>query len=247
MVACLNRLSVYRCNNTSMIAFLCFLLCASVLFLSSCGLEVYSSVDPPKNADTPNPADGSTLDNFVDSPESQEFEFTAVDLAGDGFITPGTDVYYRIYNNINDLQSDAKRINSANTENTNNAFTVLDNLKYEPMSSDPIAQPLIKTDGRVIIRLVSSADSFNAGISVGTRSIPIPLRYDGEKFNFDPSTDATVSNTLPKDGDQDYDGDQDDGQSYLYVNAYAVSTGLNTTFTPVLSELLSLGFIAYKQ
>lgn len=219
---------------------LCFVLC-------SCGLESYYDIPPPRNAVQQNPADGSTDDDFVDSPEYQLFEFTAGNFTGD-FIFPGTNVYYRIYNNIDDLQSDAEQINNANTENTSNGFTKLESLRYLSMSSDTSAIPLINGNGgRVIIRLVTdTSEIYPNGIFVGGSETAIPLRYDGGRFNFDPETSEDIPNTLPVGGDNDYNDGTNDGNSYWYVNAYAVSTGMNsTTFTPISSEVLSLGFIAY--
>lgn len=239
---CFNRLYSYRCANTSIMAFLCFLLCANSFFLSSCGIETYEDIDPPRNAVRSNPADGTTIGSIVDSLESQQFEFTAANISG--FISSGTAVYYRIYNNINDLQSHARQINDANTENTSNGFNRVESLGYLSMASSTDEQPFIKRYGGVIIRL-ASAGGYTAGISGSTA---IPHRYDGKIFNFDLTTPPELADTLPKAGDQDYDDGTNDGEPYWYVNAYAVSTGLDAQlYTPVTSEVLSLGFIAYSQ
>lgn len=234
----------YICNSS--ITFFRLLLCVGVFFLCSCGLESYQDISPPRNAVQPNQADGSTDDGFVVSPENQQFEFTAENLATT-FMSPGTAVYYRIYNNIVDLQSDAKRINNANTENTSNGFNTVESLNYTTMTSSTGAEPLIDgAGGRVIIRLVSSG-TYTSGISIAGIYTATPQRYDNINFNFDPDTATDTPNTLPKDGDNDYDGGDGDGKNHWYVNAYAVSTGLNSiTFSQLSSEVLSLGFIVYS-
>lgn len=247
MIVCLNRLYSYRCDNTSMMAFLCFLLCTNLLFLSSCGLEVYYDIDPPRSATRPNEADGSTTTSIEDDALLQEFEFTAANVSD--FISPGTAVYYRIYNNIDDLQSDARQINNANTENTSNGFTKLESLDYKEMTSSTKPSPIIGGNGgRVLIRLITSGE-YPVGISVNGTFLAIPQRNDGVPFSFDPSTASNPENILPKPGDQDYkDSGTDDGENFWYVNAYAVSTGMNTTtVSPVRSEVLSLGFTAYSR
>lgn len=230
-----------------------FLFCVGLFLLCSCGLETYYDIAPPQNAVQQNPADGSAnVGSIVDSPENQIFEFTALNLSSTLFISPGTAVYYRIYNNISDLQSDARQINNANTENTSNGFNKLESLRYLSMTSDINASSFIDEDGgRVSIRLVtdSTGATYNAGIYIGAildaNRQAIPQRYDNESFNFDPDTATDTQNTLPRDGDNDYDDGTNDRNSYWYVNAYAVSKGLNESFTPATSEVLSLGFIAY--
>lgn len=237
------------CKNKKVV----FLFYITLLLFSSCGLEEFREIDPPRNAIQANQSDGTIGDlDIVDSPEHQKFEFTAVANASSGFIAPGTEIYYRIYNNVNDLQSDASSINDANIENTNNGFTRLEALRYISLGSNPTSTPLIRLAGRVIVRPFVNPDlstDYIVGIFLDTTRLSTPLRYDGEIFNFNPNTANDLQHTLPQNGDNDYKfSTASDGKDFWYVNAYAVSIGLDsTTFTPTMSEVLPLGFIAYTQ
>ncbi|MFI3257845.1 MAG: hypothetical protein R3Y36_06075 [Spirochaetales bacterium] len=225
----------------------CFLLCIS------CGLNVFYEIDPPINAAEPNPSDGTTTSIISFDPSAQEFEFTARNVSST-FIAPGTDVYYRIYGSISSLQSDAAQINTSNTENTSNGFNKMTSLNYQKITVSSSTQGYLidENGGRVAIRLfVDSTTSANyeAGIRVDGNNIGVPTRFNGNLFNFDTGDTAgnDYENPLPQSGDADYNATSD-GNNYWYVNAYAVSVGLeNGTFTQVRSELLPLGFVVYRR
>ncbi len=194
----------------------------------------------PINADRQNHSDG----DYVLNPQiSNSFIFTARDLSGTPFINAGTEVFYRIYANQVDLQIDSERINDSNDENTNSGFRQLDSLGYKKMESTAGGQaPLISSDGGSVVITLSNTNSESAGI---IPSGTVPQRWDNSYFNFDPDNVRNRDEyALATYGDADFESAS--STDYQYVNAYAVSTGLDpTSYTPVQSELLSLGFLYY--
>ncbi len=209
----------------------------------SCGLKIFYAIDPPVSAQRPNQADGEVLSSIVISENEQVFQFVAQDLSTSLFLNPGTDIYYRIYSNQIDLQDDAKIINDANDEDTNNGWKELINLNYKKIKSNENTTRLIdQFGGRITMRL-SDTESQTSFIQPGTS---IPLRNDDEFFHFDTELhQSDEAYQLPQEGDSDFDFKS--GSSYFFVNAYAVSVGMDSsTFQEVQSEILSLGFTAYE-
>ncbi len=212
-----------------------------IFILSACGIKVFQSIDPPINANNPNIANG----NEITSPELlNKFSFTAQDLSS--LLNPGTDVYYRIYKSQTDLQKDAKIINDANIEDTENGAQKLFSLNYQKILSNTTGRgnPLINENGGTIEITLANLDSDRAFISVMNT---IPLRYNNKYFNFDTEYNkGNDSYAIPRSGDSDFQ-DSSSSSGYYFVNLYAVSTGMDTTiYKPIYSELLSLGFLYYE-
>ncbi len=214
-----------------------------LFMLTSCGLKTFYLIEPPYNAETANPADGT----LVSTPYlTNEFIFTARNLTTSTFISPGTDIYYRIYASQEDLQIDAKRINDANDEDSNSGFKQLESLGYKRLTSSLGGENTLinSAGGRIRVRL---ADSNNdASIEVSGVFIGKPIRWNGHYFNFDSTYNSEDDDyAIPVESDEDYKAGSESG--YMYVNAYAVSSGMDTTtFVAVQSELLSLGFTAHE-
>ncbi len=221
-----------------------YFFCLIIILNFSCGLKTFYDISPPMNAIPPNDADGGIV---IIPTNIFEFTFTARDLSTSSFSGAGTDVYYRIYDNQEDLLNDGKSIYNANDDDTNNGFKVLDTLGYKELQTSVGGKNALipSTGGRVIIRLDVN-DGLN--ISVSGTSIGDPLRWNNKYFNFDPESNIDdIDYALPEEGDDDFE-DSDNKDDYYYVNAYAVSIGYDsTTFEPIQSELLSLGFIAYER
>ncbi len=219
-----------------------FLLVISALLFTSCGLRTFYLIDPPINANAPNPSDGDNVEFPI---LTDEFSFTARNLSNSAFISPGTDVYYRIYASQSDLQNDAERINDANDEDTNNGFKQLESLGYEKLDSTLGGENSLIDDvgGEVTIHLNSTngAEIFVSGSSKGQ-----PKRWNNTFFNFDSSYNTDDDEyDIPANGDDDFE--YDNNINYFYVNAYAVSIGMDSTsFVAVQSEVLPLGFTAYE-
>ncbi len=216
----------------------------TVFMLSSCGLKTFYSIDPPRNADPPNIANG----DIVSIPtQEREFSFTAQDLTAAFFTSSGTDVYYRIYTDQEDLQSDASQIDDANDDDNNNGYKQIISLGYKKLKSTRGGEnPLIDTSGGRIIIQPADDTIKGAFLSVsGTVSGFVPLRFNEDFFNFNDTYNPDDDDyALPTSGDDDYE----EGATIdsYFLNAYAVSVGQDiTTFNQVQSEILSLGFIAY--
>ncbi len=216
----------------------------TLLMLSSCGLKTFYKIDPPQNADPPNTANG----DIVSSPtQEREFAFTAQDLTAAFFTSSGTDVYYRIYTEQEDLQADASQVDDANDDDNNNGYKQIISLGYKKLKSTRGGEnPLIDTSGGRIIIQPADDTLKDAFVSVsGSVSGFIPLRFNEGYFNFNDTYNSDDDDySLPTSGDDDYD-EGATVESY-FLNAYAVSVGMDiSTFSQVQSEILSLGFIAY--
>ncbi len=217
-----------------------------IFFVTSCGLNVFYEIDSPLNATIINTADG----NEVQTPTySNEFEFSARNLSSSSFINPGTEVFYRIYDNQEALQADADKINDANDDDTSNGYRMLLDLNYTEMRSiNSKGNPIIDRYGgfvRIIItNTENNADIIVSGVSTGNK----PIRYNDNFFNFDVEKEDVGDSlfNVPRSGDTDFEFTSE-SNNYRFINAYAVSTGMDqTTFTPIQSQVLSLGFAYYE-
>ena len=208
-----------------------------ILFLSACGVKTFQLIEPPSSSNNPNISNGSV----IDSPELRNsVTFIARNISG--FSNSGTEVFYRIYTSQEDLQNDAKSINSANKEYSENGYKKLISLGYKEITSKSTGvNPLIDENGGNVTIFLSTTDSESANVS-GINEVP--LRYNRLPFNFDSSkTDSKV----PSSNDSDFNFNSD-STSHYFVNLYAVSTGSDIASGNfgTHSELLSLGFLYYE-
>ena len=222
--------------------------CFFLVFASfaSCGLETFYEINPPENAVPQNPADGTTVNTQTDTSETRKFEFSSVQ--NNGFIAPGTEVYYRIYNSQEVLQKDAAQINAVNKDNSTDGFYKLQSLNYRRMRTSAGNDMLIEGRHRVVIRLVTEGGAlpYNLGVFYDGSSTPVPLldprRYGDKSFYF-----GDEAEQLPKNSDGDFTVSSIPGE-YWFVNAYAVSVGLNpSTWARSVSKVLPLGFLAFRK
>lgn len=219
--------------------------CVVILFALvclSCGLETFYQINPPTDAIPQNAADGVTLSPPVESSSSRKFEFTAAQ--NNSFIAPGTEVYYRIYDSLEKLQSDAKSINAVNADDKVDGFYRLQALNYRRLRtriSGKNQDLLIEGHGRVIIRLVE--DGFGSGAFYSSTSVPV-FRENNSPFYFGTPNETQKP---PETGNADFIHSEPAG-SFFYVNAYAVSTALqSSSWTRAVSKVLPLGFCAFRK
>jgi hypothetical protein len=221
---------------------LCILVIFSlILFSSSCGLPVYYIIYPPVNADS---LPGDTQ-------ESRFFSFKTADAQNStSDIYRGIDVYYKIYNNKNDRDSDISQIQAVNSEFSQSGFNKMQGLGYAKLSSEPklhnssdVLFDKEDSDHFIKIRLFDEGpeDSrYEAGfesdkISFNTGSEPI--RSNGNSFQFG-------EKNLPAQGDADYTHNENEEESEsFWVAAFAVSVGRDGFFQAYYSSLLPLGSI----
>ncbi len=216
---------------------LCLFLC---FFFFSCGLEVFSLIQPPSDAVPPS----------EDTAEGKKCEFTTADgadLFGD-IDQYGTAVFYRIYNNKSKLESDNNLIKSANSEYSENGYNKMSSLNYYEMSLNNGNKPVFVKSGntnlKAVIRLVDAGD-YQVGLYKGTSinnldKTGIPCRGIGGNTPF------SEFQNLWGDGnnvDPDVNFDSQSGTDVWYVNMYATTYGINTSLTSVYSSLLYLGYL----
>ena len=172
------------------------------VFAGSCGLDIYYVLEPVKDA---NPAD-NTRDILV-----RYFEFTTNESVNESSgIFVGTSVYYKIYNNLSTLTSEATSITNSNSEYTENGYNRMISLGYKRMGVSTNLDPLIELgdislDRGVKIRLYTegeaSGDPYQATVTVGNVPLmdgseyAIPLRSDGvSTFDFFPDNVSQKKN-----------------------------------------------------
>lgn len=238
-----------------------FILC--LFFINtSCGLDTFEVIDAPYYLiRKPEITDENSYQ--TQSFESKQFEFFTNDsdnqnLSEIKFI--GTDVYYKIYNSFDDLNRERSILNNnANSEtlSVNLITSLTSSYGYKNLrASNFRGNVLIPASSNgsnqtVYIRLTDYNNSdYKAcikvdGNSINGSSINIPLRTvtDGKDktFNFGKSGDNDKI-PLSEDGDCLINTSYDSG--IYYVNLYAVSVGIDTTFTPQYSNILNLGSIS---
>ena len=219
-----------------------------VLLCSACGLETFYRMEPPRDAVPQNAADGVVHLPPVSTDESRKFEFTSVQNAS--FIASGTEIYYRIYNSITELQQDAKAINAVNADLKVDGFYKLQSLNYRRLRIEKNSKKqelLIEGNHRVVLRLTDDG-GFSAGLlydGVPAAGFSLPLRSTDAPFYFDAAASEHLKN--PQTGDADFknSGSPD---TFWYVNAYAVSVGLlSSTWTRSVSAVLPLGFLTFEK
>ena len=234
----------------------------SVLFflcLSSCGVEVYYSLDAPSSRAMANATD-----------QAGRFFSFYTNESGALSVFKGTNVYYKIYTNTSELNSDINSINSSNAEYSSSGYNRIASLGYQQLETTARPDILFAGTGsnrEIIIRLIdegvynssTSEYTFTAQVRVGGTIVSRPLRRSsGEGFNFylgtgtgrpnpnKPST-PTSSDKLPASGDLDTRYSSFSSSNTWYVNAYAVSVGQDPYLSLLYSQLLHLGYIEIRQ
>jgi len=207
-----------------------------ILFSSSCGLPVYYIIYPPVNADS---LPGDTQ-------ESRFFSFKTADAQNStSDIYRGIDVYYKIYNNKNDRDSDISQIQAVNSDFSQSGFNKMQGLDYAKLSSDPklhnksdVLFDKENSDANIKIRLFDEGE-YKAGFKINDTefSHSKPFRSNGNSFQFG-------EKNLPAQGDADYTHNENEEESEsFWVAAFAVSVGRDGFFQAYYSSLLPLGSI----
>lgn len=266
-------------KKAALIKSLCFVfvsLSCCFFLLGSCGLESYYFLEPPYEGN--NVPDGNNSDkplmyfSFV-TQESENAEY----INGSEFKFKGTEIYYKIFNNYNEMvnwQNEIDRLNSGT--NYTAAFEKLTSSSYNyqklNLSCDVVLDPLIAATGDnryVYIRLndYGTEESFRNGICIGNDSlseydeasamkvkgeIVYPRRTDGASvkhgFNFCPSDGADDDNPVPSENDIDVQyNSTPTNEGTWYVDMYAVSVGVDNSFNYSYSKVLHLGSIFIEE
>ncbi len=217
------------------------------LFLSSCGMQQYYSLDAPAVYHRP---DYSTEDYAT-----KYFRFRTASNSDSGeFTVLGTAVYYKIYADSTRLNSDVNSVETVNTVSNGSAAArrVIETLGYKQLGSSAGSRtPFIpgSSSQEVYIRLMSngSGDAYAAKVSIGGAvQAWLPRRFDNNHtFEFGRGDSAKYvnasNNVIPESSDEDVWGSSSDG--LWYVNMYAVSVGRDANFTNYYSLVTHLGSV----
>lgn len=212
------------------------------LFLCSCGLDVFYYLEPPYDAVMP-----------TEDPVSHLYQFKTADTQNDSVeFYKGTQVYYRIYSNVSTLNSHISSINTVNKDYSDAGFNKLLSYGYKPMKSDQnetLFLPNINNNLKIEIRLTKTTldKGYEVGIFKNSVKIAIPNRYDSSIndesiFDFD---EESENENIPLETDLDYE--YVSGATEWYVNAYAVSMGIDSSYSSFYSKVLHLGNIKFTK
>lgn len=222
-----------------------------LLFFSACGLDTFYYLDPPISMD------------FIDEAESLSNDalkqfvsfITASPNADNADIFQGTSVYYKIFNDTNQLKSNKISIENINSEYTNQGIERLISWGYQPLTTDKVTTANLVSAGQtkaVTIRLANATKTnqgyaYPAEITVDGQSIGIPVRsVENKTFSFSSTAESNSIYSLPEEGQEDVNYNSGAGTNMWYVALYAVSTGMSLSLTPVYSKVVYLGSLAIE-
>lgn len=241
-----------------------FFLFFTGIFFVSCGLDEIISLDAP-NITNNKPLYSST--DF----QNWYFDFFVKNTGQpDSFI--GTDIFYRIYSNSSDLESQRSDILSVNENDTTNlsAKRMIENYNYKPLGAFPIQSEsvLLPKSGdnyQVKIRLKSHKGSENYN-GEGKEKFVSCIKIGVEYKNFVPFRTGSAKsfdffddddNDLGKKRDvipskDDIEGDisvySSQNSDTYYVQLFAVSVGFDeSTLENTYSKVLDLGSVPIKK
>lgn len=214
------------------------------IFNLGCGLDVLYVLQSPSQS-------GSAPDQYS-SFENRVFEFRTNETdVIEGLLVLGTDVYYKIFDSLDRLNSDVSYINNTDSNSTGKDKLITSGRKFQPLRvagySNSVLIPYDGTNKFVSIRLTDyqSQDAYSARILVNGNNLydssvkAVPVRNNPERssFNFGrpniqkPSNgfDASIS-SYSKNG-------------IYYVALYAVCVAHDATYTNYFSEPVYLGYV----
>jgi len=229
----------------------------------SCGLDTYIVMRNPETV-VHSPSYDTT--DYAE----RYFEFRTNEDTGsfypDDFVFIGTDVYYKIYNNISTLNSERSTLVSlSNSTSSANAPVKMTDPEssggygYQPLRCaqrrDSVLIPARPGSNQsVFIRLTDylTMDDFAARIMVddvplGGGSSSVPIRnLDARTFNFGRS--GNESNKIPASGDLDVKfSSSATEEGCWYVAMFAVGVGRDVTYTTYYSNILYLGTVTITE
>ncbi len=229
-------------------SFCLFVVFTCVFLFSACGLENYITIEEPGTV--------TNMPSVESGFDSMHFEFFTNERNDPSF--KGTDVYYKIFNNLSTMESQAATLdNLANNDETkiNSASTMIQNNKYQRLKCDGIGNdPLIPSKSsvpyqRVRIRLTDYlTEEYKACVTIDDALLGKPVRNDGSfTFNFGRTSEG-VNNIVPGTDEaseiQDYyKASSATKEGVWYVDLFAVSVGMDTSFSKFYSNIKHLGSV----
>lgn len=223
-------------------------ICLSIL-TSGCGLDVFYVIESPVVR--------KIIDSYSEA-NNRVFEFQTVDQDVTGLLISGTDVYYKIYSNIDTVTNEVSVINNTNNNSSSPDVTVLSNRGYVPLRVNGHENDVLiektSSSNNVKIRLTDNNDSsdYSAKVLVdnnyicGTPEKSIPVRNrayvknNTSSLSFNFGVDGTP---IPVSEDKDSAVSSDSTISIYYVSMFAITKGYDASFRPYYSEPAYLGYI----
>lgn len=175
----------------------------------------------------------------------------------------GTEIYYKIYNNLNKANSERNNLESIAISSTSSgsANKMIETYNYRPLkirgyfSSPLIAEGPTEEGQNVYIRLTDYGEEWDYSARVLVDGQPftdnvgeyfIPVRDNEKSFNFGRNGE---NDAIPKKGDSDVDISDEPtyDDNTWFVNLFAVSVGTDFgTWTQLFSEVYFAGTVVIK-
>lgn len=230
-------------------------------FLFNCGLDIIEYYYPPVNNLKSNfQFSVSDADQLKILPTTSEtfFSFLPNNLQNaDSTTYKGTDIYYKIYNNVNTALSNAKTITdqlNIDSQYSMKSTEIMLNYGYKKIRKISSSGQVISEDclipkeaGDVKVDFFPgyNAESY---LKIGT-DIYTPIRYinPSDKYlnfefaNYSSLYDREVYTNADVDIDINFSQDNTTQEGTWYIVAFAVGTGVDFTFTEQHSAVLYLG------
>ncbi|MBP5569333.1 MAG: hypothetical protein J6X54_08950 [Treponema sp.] len=243
-------------TQTNKLRFFLFFVIPMCLFLFnvSCGLDTVEVIEPPISSIRPQPEITSVDD--VQDDINKEFVFTTNETATYSEINfLGTEIYYRIYNNISTMINERSAlINASNTTSTSasSASKLINDYNYKKLKLPNDADLIIpksnsNSNQTVTIRLSDVENSYEACVEVngnylkGTVEASKPMRYTAPVLTFNFGRDGDKDD-VPSSGDSDFSYSSS-GTNIYYVCLFAVGTGIDIYYSPQYSSICYLGTV----
>ena len=214
------------------------LLCLlSIFIFFSCGIDNIVYLEPPKLTHSPT--------GHTDEAQTY-FEFETSDKKNWGigeFL--GFEVYYRIYESETDCKNLIKNIVQYNESNPANSVNyLLSSYNYKLLTYQGHSyqdRPIVLAPGaspandRLVKFRLETVNSFSNDFDISGTTQGKVLRQFGEEF------------TAAKSGDYDVQSSSNPSTTSFYVAAFAATYGLDKSFRPLYSSLISLGYVEIKK
>ncbi len=218
------------------------------LFFFACGIPVYYVIEPPQIEHV---ATYETTDYH-----ERHFSFTcpySASSENSEFTLLGTDIYYRIYNNLDDMNSDISSISSRNSEYSDSGYLKMVELNYQQLWLTSGESPVVKktSSTRTIELRLCTDTGYSPRLYDLTNNnlISYPLRRGtGSSGSGNMTFDFDSENNHPVSGDQDTKIREGyDNEGAWYVNLYAVTVGRDSSLAYQYSSLLHLGSLKIEE
>ena len=215
------------------------LLCLlSIFIFFSCGIDDIVYLEPPKLTHSPT---GHT------DPALMYFEFETSDKdnwAISQLFFKGFEVYYRIYESETDCKNLIKNIVQYNESNPANSVNyLLSSYNYKLLTYQGHSyqdRPIVLAPGaspandRLVKFRLETVNSFSNDFDIAGTTQGKVLRQFGEF-------------TAAKHGDYDVQSSSNPSNDSFYVAVFAATYGLDKSFRPLYSSLISLGYVKIKK